>query len=89
MVMYKIVYTKKAMQDIPNLKSAHLDGKAKMLIEVLRENPYQVPPSYEKLQGDLQGACSRRINHKHRLVYQVYEAEKTVKIISLWSHYEF
>lgn len=87
--MFRIVYTKKATQDIPKLKGAHLDGKAKMLLEVLRENPYQVPPSYEKLQGDLQGAFSRRINHEHRLVYQVYEAEKTVKIISLWLHYDF
>ncbi len=87
--MYKIVYTKKATQDVPKLKAVNLDGKAKKLIEVLRINPYQVPPSYEKLQGDLQGAFSRRINIKHRLVYQVYEEEKTVKIISLWSHYEF
>ncbi len=87
--MYEIVYTKKAVQDIPKLKGANLDKKAKMLIDVLRENPYQMPPSFEKLQGDLQGAFSRRINIKHRLVYQVYEEEKTVKIISLWSHYEF
>ncbi len=87
--MYKIVYTKKALADIPNLKSVGLDKKAKMLIEVLKENPFQNPPSYEKLQGDLQGAYSRRINIKHRLVFQVYEEEKTVKIISLWSHYEF
>ncbi|MFI3168794.1 MAG: Txe/YoeB family addiction module toxin [Faecalibacterium sp.] len=87
--MYKIVYTKKAVQDVPKLKSANLDKKAKMLIDVLKENPYQIPPTFEKLQGDLQGAFSRRINIKHRLVYQVYEEEKTVKIISMWSHYEF
>lgn len=87
--MYKIVYTKKAVSDIPKLKSANLDKKAKMLVDVLRENPYQIPPTFEKLQGDLQGTFSRRINIKHRLVYQVYEEEKTVKIISLWSHYEF
>jgi len=87
--MYSIVYTKKAVNDIPKLKSAKLDKKAKALIELIRENPYQTPPSYEKLQGDLQGAYSRRINIKHRLVYEVFEEEQTVKIISLWTHYGF
>ncbi|MBQ2824879.1 MAG: Txe/YoeB family addiction module toxin [Clostridia bacterium] len=86
--MYKIVYTKSAAKDIPNLKSAHLDKNVKALIEVLKENPFQNPPPYEKLVGDLQGAFSRRINIKHRLVYQVYEEEKTVKILSMWTHYE-
>ncbi len=86
--MYKIVYTKIAVKDIPRLKAAHLDTKAKALIDVIRENPYQTPPSYEKLVGDLQGLYSRRINLQHRLVYQVLEEEKTVKIISLWTHYE-
>lgn len=86
--MYKIVYTKTALKDIPKLKSAHLDETAKNLIEVIRNNPFQVPPPYEKLVGDMTGAYSRRINIKHRLVYQVYENVKTVKIISLWSHYE-
>lgn len=86
--MYSIVYTRKAADDIPKLKSAKLDGKAKALIEILRENPYRTPPPYEKLQGDLQGAFSRRINIKHRLVYEVIEDKKTVKILSLWSHYE-
>lgn len=87
--MYSIVYTKKAANDIPNLKSSKLDKKAKALIELLRENPYQSPPPYEKLQGDLQGAYSRRINIKHRLVYEILEQEKIVKIISMWTHYEF
>ncbi|EHO17294.1 txe/YoeB family addiction module toxin [Stomatobaculum longum] len=87
--MYTIVYTKKATADIPKLKSAKLDTKAKALIEILRENPYQTPPPYEKLIGDLQGAYSRRINVKHRLVYEVLEEVNTVKIISLWTHYEF
>lgn len=87
--MYTIVYTKKAVADIPKLKSANLDTKAKALIEILRENPYQTPPPYEKLIGDLQGAYSRRINVKHRLVYEVLEEVNTVKIISLWTHYEF
>ena len=86
--MYTIVYTKAAVKDIPKLKAAHLDDKAKALIAVIRENPYQTPPSYEKLVGDLKGLHSRRINQQHRLVYEVLEAEKTVKVISLWSHYE-
>ncbi len=89
MVDYKIVYTKKATADIPKLKSIGLDSKAKRLIEIIKSNPYQTPPTFEKLQGDLQGAFSRRINIKHRLVYQIYAEEKIVKIISLWSHYEF
>ena len=86
--MYKIVYTKTAVKDIPKLKSAHLDTKAKALIEVIRINPYQTPPSYEKLVGDLQGLYSRRINSQHRLVYEVFEEEQTIKIVSLWTHYE-
>ena len=86
--MYKIVYTKTAVKDIPKLKSVHLDTKAKALIEVIRENPYQSPPSYEKLVGDLQGLYSRRINIQHRLDYQVLEEEKVIKVISLWTHYE-
>ena len=87
--MYNIVYTKKAINDITKLKSVKLDKKAKALIEIIKENPYKTPPSYEKLMGDLTGAYSRRINIKHRLVYEVLEEEKTVKIISLWTHYYF
>ena len=86
--MYKIVYTKAAAKDIPKLKTAHLDTKAKALIDIIRENPYQTPPSYEKLVGDLQGLYSRRLNIQHRLVYQVLEEEQTIKIVSLWTHYE-
>lgn len=86
--MYSIVFTKKATNDIPKLKSAKLENKAKALIDLMRSDPYKSPPSYEKLQGDLQGAYSRRINIKHRLVYQVYEDARVVKIISLWSHYD-
>ena len=86
--MYKITYTKAATKDIPKLKAAHLDSKAKALIEVIRKNPYQTPPSYEKLVGDLHGLYSRRINVQHRLVYEVFEEEQTIKIISLWTHYE-
>ena len=86
--MYKIVVTKQALKDFPNLTSAGLDKKAKALIDLLKENPFQNPPSYEKLVGDMDGLYSRIINIKHRLVYQVYEEEKAVKIVSAWSHYE-
>lgn len=86
--MYEIVYTKTATKDISKLKSAHLDGKAKELIAVIRENPYQNPPPYEKLVGDLKGLYSRRINGQYRLVYEVFEREQIIKIVSLWSHYE-
>lgn len=89
MVVYTIVYTKKAAADIPKLKAVKLDKKAKALIEVIRENPCKIPPPYEKLVGNLQVAYSRRINIKHRLVYEVLEKEQTVKVISLWTHYEF
>ena len=87
--MYSIVYTKKAVGDIANLKSAKLDNKAKALIELIKNDPYKTPHSYEKLQGNLKGAYSRRINIKHRLVYEVYEEERIIKIVSLWSHYDF
>ena len=73
--MYKIVYAKTALKDIPKLKSAHLDEKAKALISVIKENPFQNPPPYEKLVGDLNGSYSRRINVQHRLVYDVFEEE--------------
>lgn len=86
--MYKIFYTKTALKDISKLQTAHLDEKAKELIAIIKENPYQIPPSYEKLVGDLKGLYSGRINRQHRLVYEVLEQEKAIKIISLWSHYE-
>lgn len=86
---YQVFYTKKALEDIPKLKSAKLDTKAKNLISLIKNNPYQTPPPYEKLKGILQGAYSRRINIKHRLVYEVIEEDKAIKIISLWTHYEF
>lgn len=87
--MYKIFYTKDAQKAIQKLKAAKLDGKAKKLIDIIRENPYQNPPSYEKLVGDLDGAYSRRINIHHRLVYQVDDDNKIIKIVSMWTHYEF
>lgn len=87
--MYSIVYTKKVLKDIPKLKEAGLSDNAKKLIDIIRNNPYQNPPPYEKLKGELSGAYSRRINIKHRLVYEVVKDAKTVKIISMWTHYEF
>lgn len=87
--MYEIVYTKRALQTLPKLKAAKLGGKVEALVALLERDPFQNPPPYESLLGTLKGSYSRRINHKHRLVYQVYEEKKTVKIISMWSHYEF
>ena len=89
MVIYALVYTKNAVKDVQKIKAARLSNKVKDLIEIIKLNPFQTPPPYEKLVGDLQGAYSRRINIKHRLVYEVIETEKTVKILSMWSHYEF
>ena len=86
--MYAVVFTKTGAKDAPKLKAARLDATAKALIDILRTNPYQTPPSYEKLVGDLQGLYSRRINRQHRLVYEVIEEEKAVKIVSMWTHYE-
>jgi len=87
-VNYSIVYTKQAVNDINKLKSAKLDDKAKKIIEILRINPFQNPPPYEKLIGDLSGAYSRRINIKHRLVYEVNDEDNIIKIIRMWTHYE-
>ena len=81
-------HTKRAVKDVPKLKSSGLNTKANKLIDIIRINPFQTPPPYEKLVGDLQGAYSRRINIQHRLVYQVLEDTKIVKILSLWTHYE-
>lgn len=88
MVEYKVVYTKDAKKDIAKLKAAHLDIKACTLIEVLKTNPFMTPPPYEKLLGNLSGAYSHRTNIQHRLVYEVLEDIQTVKILSMWSHYE-
>ena len=88
MVNYKVVYTKNAAKDISNLKAANLANKAQNLVELIKENPFQNPPPYEKLLGNLSGLYSRRINIQHKLVYEVLEDIKTVKIISMWSHYE-
>jgi Txe/YoeB family toxin of toxin-antitoxin system len=86
--MYKIVFTKKSVKDIKKLQAANLSEKAKKLVELLKDNPYMTPPSYEKLVGDLSDAYSRRINIQLRLVYSVDDENKTVKIIRMWTHYE-
>lgn len=87
--MYKIYYSKIAVRQIALLKAAKLDGRAKKLIGLIEENPFQNPPPYEKLLGDMDGLYSRRINIQHRLVYQVDDKEKIIKIVSMWSHYEY
>ena len=86
--MYKIEFYKKALKKLPNIKAAGLKNKLDFLIEIIRSNPYQIPPHYEKLTGDMSEYYSRRINIQHRLVYQVLEEEKIVKVLSIWSHYE-
>lgn len=86
--MWKIVYTKQAMKDAKKLSASGLREKAEKLLKILRVNPYQTPPPFEKLIGDLAGAYSRRINIHHRIVYQVIDNEKIVKVIRLWTHYE-
>ena len=85
---WELVYTKQAQKDAKKLASAGLRPKALELLEILQKNPFQNPPPFEKLVGDLFGAYSRRLNIQHRLVYQIYETERIVKIIRLWTHYE-
>ena len=85
---WELVFTKQAQKDAKKLASAGLKPKAQSLLTIIKENPYQNPPPYEKLIGDLSGSYSRRINIQHRLVYQVYEEERVIKIIRLWTHYE-
>ena len=84
----RVVFTKQAQKDAKKISASGLRAKAETIIQILRDNPYQVPPPYEKLVGDLAGAYSRRINIQHRLVYQVIDDEKTIKIIRMWTHYE-
>jgi len=87
MVIYKILYSKHALKDAKKLSGAGLAEKAQKLIEILRTNPFQTPPPYEKLVGNLQGAYSRRITIQHRLVYEVRQKDKVVRILRMWSHY--
>lgn len=85
---WRLVYTKQAQKDAKKLAASGLQPKAQQLLDILANDPFQKPPSFEKLVGDLTGAYSRRINIQHRLVYQVLENERVVKIIRLWTHYE-
>ena len=85
---WEIIYTKQAQKDAQKLASSGLKEKVKELLRLIAANPYQNPPPYEKLIGDLAGAYSRRINIQHRLVYQVIEKEHLVKVLRLWTHYE-
>ncbi len=85
---WQLVYTKQAQKDAQKLAAAGLKDKAKALLAIVQDNPFQTPPPYEKLIGDLAGAYSRRINIQHRLVYQVLQGEQVVKVLRLWSHYD-
>ena len=85
---WKIVFTKQAKKDAKKLTSSGLRDKAENLLQLLSEDPFRSPPPYEKLIGDLAGACSRRINIQHRLVYQVLQEKRTVKVLRMWTHYE-
>ena len=85
---WELKYTKQAQKDAKKLSASGLKTKAQKILDIVKENPYQNPPPYEKLVGDLSGAYSRRINIQHRLVYQVFENERTIKVLRLWTHYE-
>ena len=85
---WQLVFTKQAQKDAKKLAAAGLKRNAEVLLKILAQNPFQTPPPYEKLVGDLSGTYSRRINIKHRLVYQIYEEGKVVKVIRMWTHYE-
>ena len=87
MVEYKLVYTKQAQKDAKKISRSNLKQKAIDLLDILKKDPFRKPPEYEALVGDLEGAYSRRINIQHRIVYQVYEEEKVVKVIRMWTHY--
>ena len=88
MVTWQLIYTQQARKDAKKLASSGLKSKAQELLDILAVDPFQKPPPFEKLVGDLAGAYSRRINIQHRLVYQVLEEERIVKVLRLWSHYE-
>lgn len=88
MVSWALVFTRHAQKDAPKLAAAGLKAKAQELLAILQINPFQNPPPYEKLVGDLAGAYSRRINIQHRLVYEVLPEQQTVKVLRMWSHYE-
>ena len=85
--MWRVVFSKQAAKDAKKLSSSGLKPKAQALINLLEEDPFATPPRYERLVGDLSGMCSRRINIQHRLVYEVFEEERTVRVLRLWTHY--
>lgn len=85
---WRVVFTKQAQKDARNIASSGLKDKVQALLAIVAENPFQNPPPYEKLVGDLAGAYSRRINIQHRLVYEVVQSEHTVKVLRMWTHYE-
>lgn len=85
---WRLVYAKQALEDAKKLAAAGLKPKAQDLLDVLEANPFQSPPPFERLVGDLSGACSRRINIQHRLVYEVFKQERTVRVLRMWTHYE-
>ena len=87
-MIWQVVYTKQAQKDAKKLASSGFKEKAKELLRVVEINPFQNPPPYEKLVGDLAGAYSRRINIQHRMVYEVFSNEKTVRVLRMWTHYE-
>lgn len=86
--MYRVFFSSLAVKDLQKLKNVGLNKKAKDLVEIVQQNPYQNPPPFEKLRGNLEGYYSKRINIQHRLVYQILDNEKIVKILRLWTHYE-
>lgn len=86
--LWKIVYTKQGLKDKRTACEAGFSDKINSLLETVRNNPYEEYPPFEKLTGDLSGAYSRRINRQHRFVYQIYKEEHTIKVISMWTHYE-
>ncbi len=88
MVTWDLVYSKHALKDANKLAAAGLKDKAQALLDILRVDPLQNPPPYEKLVGDLMGVYSRRINIQHRLVYEVFRKEKTVRVLRMWTHYD-
>ncbi|MDD5008883.1 MAG: Txe/YoeB family addiction module toxin [Syntrophorhabdaceae bacterium] len=85
---WRLVFTRQAQKDAKKIAQSGLKTQASRLLDILREDPYQNPPPYEKPVGDLSGSCSRRINIQHRLIYQVLDDIKTIKIIRMWTHYE-
>lgn len=88
MTAWSVVYTKQAQKDAKKIAAAGFKAKVEKLLGIIKINPFKTPPDYEKLVGDLTGAYSRRINIQHRLIYQIYQKEKVIKVVRMWTHYE-